>query len=397
MLKDKKIILGITGGIAAYKSPLLLRLLIKEGAQVKVILTEAAQEFVTPQTLSVLSKNKVIAGFFTENNEWNNHVHLAEWADLMVIAPLTANTLSKMVTGNCDNALMATYLSAWQKCIVAPAMDKEMYEHPGVQSNLQLLESYGTSIVPPDAGELASGLFGMGRMAEPEAIVAHIKNYFSQYLPLKGKTALVNAGPTYEAIDPVRFIGNHSSGKMGIAVAETLAYNGAQVTLVLGPSSQTVVDKNIEVIRVQSSDQMYEAMVSNYAGKHIVVCSAAVADYKPAKASTQKIKKKDEGIQLKLVKTRDILSELGRSKKKQFLVGFALETENVIEYAKGKLKAKKLDMIVANSASEKGSGFGGDTNKISIIDKHNKIINFELKPKAEVACDIVDFIIEHLK
>ncbi len=397
MLYNKKIILGITGGIAAYKCAHLVRLLVKQGAEVKVILTPAAKEFITPQTLSVLSKNEVIIDFFDANFNWNNHVHLAEWADVLLIAPLTANTLAKMASGLCDNVLMATYLSARSKCIVAPAMDLDMYQHPTVKQNLETLKTNGNLIIPAETGELASGLSGEGRMAEPENIVAFLTDFFKQDLPLTGKTALVNAGPTYEAIDPVRFIGNRSSGKMGIAIAESLAAKGADVTLVLGPSNEKVKNASIKIITVESADQMYEAMLSNFNNKNIVVCSAAVADYKPAKVSDKKIKKKDEELHLDLVKTKDILSELGKQKKKQCLVGFALETNNVLEYAQEKLKNKNLDVIIANSAAEKGAGFGVDTNKITIIDKHNKISNFELKSKQEVAVDIVNYIIDLIK
>ncbi len=397
MLYNKKIILGITGGIAAYKCAHLVRLLVKQGAEVKVILTPAASEFITPQTLSVLSKNEVVIDFFDANFNWNNHVKMAEWADLLLIAPLTANTLAKMASGLCDNVLMATYLSAKSKCIVAPAMDLDMYRHPTVKQNLDTLKNNGNLIIPAESGELASGLVGEGRMAEPEHIVEFVINYYKNNLPLNGKTALVNAGPTYEAIDPVRFIGNRSSGKMGVAIAESLAGQGADVTLVLGPSHEKIKDTTIKIIRVESSDQMFEAMLSNFKEKDIVVCSAAVADYKPAKVSGQKIKKKTEDLTLELVKTKDILSELGKQKKHQCLVGFALETENLVEYAKEKLKNKNLDIIIANPATEKGAGFSVDTNKITIIDKHNKISNFELKSKQDVAKDIVNYLIDFIK
>lgn len=397
MLHNKKITLGITGGIAAYKCAHLVRLLVKQGAEVKVILTPAATEFITPQTLSVVSKNEVVVDFFDANFNWNNHVQLAEWADLFVIAPLTANTLAKMASGLCDNVLMATYLSAKSKCIVAPAMDLDMYKHPSVKHNLEILQNNGNLIIPAESGELASGLVGEGRMAEPESIVEFIANYFKIGLPLIGKTALVNAGPTYEAIDPVRFIGNRSSGKMGVAIAESLAAKGAEVTLVLGPSHEKIKNASIKLINVESSDEMYEAMLANYKSKHLVVCSAAVADYKPSKVSDKKIKKQKGDLKLELTPTKDILSELGKLKKKQCLVGFALETEKILEYAKEKLKNKNLDLIIANSATEKGAGFSVDTNKITIIDKHNKISNFELKSKQEVANDIVNYLIDLLK
>lgn len=397
MLQNKKIVLGITGGIASYKCAFLVRLLVKEGAEVKVILTKAAAEFITPQTLSVLSKNTVLVDFFDADHNWNNHVHLAEWADVLLIAPLTANTLAKMAGGLCDNLLLATYLSARSKTIVAPAMDLDMYQHPAVKQNLEQIKTYGNLIIPAESGELASGLSGEGRMAEPEHIVVYLNKFFLQNASLLGKSALINAGPTYEAIDPVRFIGNRSSGKMGIAIAEALAAEGAQVTLVLGPSSVEVKNKAIRVIRVESGDEMFNAMISDFKDKDIVICSAAVADYRPVHVSDVKIKKKEETMSLELIKTKDILAELGKQKQNQFLMGFALETHNIMEYARQKLKNKNLDAIIANSASEPGSGFAGDTNKITIIDKHNKITNFELKSKPAAAKDIVNYIIDITK
>jgi phosphopantothenoylcysteine decarboxylase/phosphopantothenate--cysteine ligase len=397
MLEHKKILLGITGGIAAYKCAHLVRLLIKQGAEVKVILSPSASQFITPQTLSVLSKNEVLTDFFDSGFNWNNHVHLAEWADVLLIAPLTANTLAKMANGVCDNILLATYLSAKTKTIVAPAMDLDMYRHPSVRKNLETLATHGNFIIPAETGELASGLVGEGRMAEPENIIAYLMDFFSKDLPLKGKSALVNAGPTYEAIDPVRFIGNRSSGKMGLAIAEILNKQGANVTLVLGPSHLETRNQAIKIVKVETSDEMYEATLSHFKNKDIVVCSAAVADYKPSTISEVKIKKKEEYLKLDLVKTKDILSELGKLKTTQCLVGFALETHDVLEYAKQKLKNKNLDLVVANSAIETGSGFGGDTNRITIIDKHNKITNFELKTKQEVAGDIVNYIIDFIK
>lgn len=397
MLSNKKIVLGISGGIAAYKCAHLVRLLVKEGAQVKVVLSQAATQFVTAQTLSVLSKNEVWTDFFDASHNWNNHVALSEWADMMVVAPLTANTLAKMAGGQCDSILMAVYFSMRSKVVLAPAMDLEMYQHPTVKQNSEKVRAFGNHIIPAESGELASGLIGEGRMAEPETIVTFIQNYFTKDLPLLGKSALVNAGPTYEAIDPVRFIGNRSSGKMGIALAESLAEQGAQVTLVLGPSHLQPNNKQIKLIRVESSEQMYEATLANYKQHDIVICSAAVADYKPKQVRKEKIKKQEEGLELDLVKTRDILAELGKLKEKQCLVGFALETHDLIENATKKLKNKNLDLIVANSAIEEGSGFGGDTNKISILNKHNKITHFELKSKEEVAVDIVQYIIDYLK
>jgi phosphopantothenoylcysteine decarboxylase/phosphopantothenate--cysteine ligase len=397
MFNNKKILLGISGGIAAYKCASLVRLLVKQGAEVKVVLTTSATNFITPQTLSVLSKNEVISDFFDSNHNWNNHVKLAEWADVFLIAPLTANTLAKMASGLCDNVLMATYLSAKSKCIVAPAMDLDMYLHPTVKKNLETLISNGNLIIPAETGELASGLVGEGRMAEPETIVSFLEKFFKHNLPLYQRTALVNAGPTYEAIDPVRFIGNRSTGKMGIAIAEALAANGADVILVLGPSNEKVKNTSIKIIDVESSENMYNAMLSNYTDKDIVVCSAAVADYKPTHVSEQKIKKKSDTLILELIKTKDILSELGKQKVNQCLVGFALETENLVNYAKEKLITKNLDLIIANSPSQEGSGFGFDTNKITIIDKHNKISNFGLKSKQDIAADIVNYIIDFIK
>lgn len=395
-LKNKHILLGITGGIAAYKCASLVRLLIKEGAVVKVVMTQAAQEFVTAKTLSVLSKNEVITGFFDSNNNWNNHVALAEWADAMIIAPLTANTLAKFTTGICDNMVTACYLSARSKVFMAPAMDLDMYQHPSTKHNLDTLTQYGNYIIPAENGELASGLTGEGRMAEPEHIIEFIKNTLFENLPLTGKKVLVNAGPTYEAIDPVRFIGNRSSGKMGVAVADEFAKLGADVTLVLGPSHQLPKEKSVTVIKVESTEEMFSACNSAFSEVDIAILSAAVADYKPKTVAGSKIKKTDSEFSLDLVKTTDILESLGKQKKHQLLVGFALETNDLITYAQAKIKKKNLDFIVANSAVETGAGFGTDTNKITIIDKHNKITNFELKSKQEVAKDIAHFALKLL-
>lgn len=396
-LKNKHILLGITGGIAAYKCAHLVRLLIKEGATVKVVMTKASEEFVTPKTLSVLSKNEVVSNFFDSNNNWNNHVALAEWADAIIIAPLTANTLAKFATGLCDNIVTACYLSSRSKVFVAPAMDLDMYQHPTTKQNLDTLRKNGNYIIPAESGDLASGLVGEGRMAEPENIVHFVNQYFKNNLPLSGKRVLVNAGPTYEAIDPVRFIGNRSSGKMGIAIADEFVKMGAEVTLVLGPSSQTPKEASITIVRVENAEEMFIACQSVFSIADIVILSAAVADYKPKTISNSKIKKKDSDLSLELVKTIDILETLGKSKTHQVLIGFALETDNVIEYAKNKIKRKNLDFIIANSATEKGSGFGVNTNKITIIDKHNKMYNFELKTKLEVAKDIVNFTTNYIK
>ena len=395
-LKNKHILLGITGGIAAYKCAHLVRLLIKEGSVVKVIMTQAAEEFVTAKTLSVLSKNEVITGFFDSNNNWNNHVALAEWADAMIIAPLTANTLAKFTTGICDNMVTACYLSARSKVFVAPAMDLDMYQHPSTKHNLDKLTQYGNYIIPAESGELASGLSGEGRMAEPEHIIEFVKKALFENLPLTGKKVLVNAGPTYEAIDPVRFIGNRSSGKMGVAIADEFAKLGADVILVLGPSHQLPKERSVTVIKVESTAEMFNACHAAFPEVDIAILSAAVADYKPKTVAGSKIKKTDSELSLELVKTTDILESLGKQKKHQLLVGFALETNDLIAYAQAKIKKKNLDFIVANSAVENGAGFGTDTNKITIIDKHNKITNFELKSKQEVAKDIAHFALKLL-
>lgn len=396
-LKNKHILLGITGGIAAYKCAHLVRLLIKEGAQVKVVMTKASEEFVTPRTLSVLSKHEVVTDFFDSNNNWNNHVALAEWADAIIVAPLTANTLAKFATGLCDNIVTACYLSARSKVFVAPAMDLDMYQHPSAKQNIDTLRKNENIVIAAESGELASGLVGEGRMAEPENIVNLVKQYFEENLPLSGKKILVNGGPTYEAIDPVRFIGNRSSGKMGVAIADEFAKLGANVTLVLGPSHQVPIEKLVTVIKVESAEDMFIACESVFKDADIAVLSAAVADYKPKSVADSKIKKKDSELSLELIKTTDILETLGKQKKHQLLVGFALETDNVLEYAKAKIAKKNLDFIVANSAVEKGAGFGVDTNKITIIDKHNKMYNFELKSKRAVAKDIVSFALNYLK
>jgi phosphopantothenoylcysteine decarboxylase/phosphopantothenate--cysteine ligase len=396
-LKNKHILLGVTGGIAAYKCAHLVRLLIKEGYIVKVIMTKAAEEFVTAKTLSVLSKNEVVTDFFDANNNWNNHVALAEWADAIIVAPLTANTLAKFASGHCDNIVSACYLSAKSKVFVAPAMDLDMYQHPTTKQNIDTLRKNGNIVIAAESGELASGLVGEGRMAEPENIIHFVSQYFEDILPLSGKKVLVNAGPTYEAIDPVRFIGNRSSGKMGVAIADEFAKLGADVTLVLGPSHEVPNEKLVTIVKVESSEEMYKACELVFKNVDIAVLAAAVADYKPKSIADSKIKKKDSELFLELTKTTDILETLGKQKKHQLLVGFALETDNVLEYAKAKIAKKNLDFIVANSAIEKGAGFGVDTNKVTIIDKHNKMYNFELKSKQAVAKDIVTFAINYLK
>jgi phosphopantothenoylcysteine decarboxylase/phosphopantothenate--cysteine ligase len=391
-LQQKNILLGVTGGIAAYKCAALVRLLIKEGANVKVIMTASATEFVTPQTLGVLSKNEVIHDFFDSQLNWNNHVHLAEWADHMLVAPLTANTLAKFATGVCDNIVTACYLSSRKKVFVAPAMDLDMYQHPTTKANLRTLETNGNIIIPAESGELASGLVGEGRMAEPENIVDFIKNYLRKNLPLVNKTVLINAGPTYEAIDPVRFVGNRSSGKTGIALADAFAGEGASVTLVLGPSSHKPKHNSIKVIPVESAEEMFKACVAVFPKCDIAVLSAAVADYKPKEVGQQKIKKDSNDLNLELTKTKDILGELGKMKKHQCLVGFALETENMEENAKQKLTKKNLDIIIGNTTSEQNKAFGSDNNAVTVIDKHNNLRNFELRTKEELAKDIVNYI-----
>lgn len=398
MLSGKKIILGITGSIAAYKAAALTRLFIKEGAEVKVVMTRGAKDFITPLTLSTLSKNPVLSEFIAnEAGEWNNHVELGLWADAMVIAPASANTMAKMAGGLCDNLLMATYLSARCPVFFAPAMDLDMYQHPGTRQNEKKLLEFGNIIVPPGDGELASGLSGVGRMAEPEEIVSFLKDYFTTANQLKGKKALVSAGPTYENIDPVRFIGNHSSGKMGFAIAGRLAQMGADVTIVAGPSQQQVAGKGISRVNVTSAQQMYEACTSIAPSQDIVVMAAAVADYTPENVAGEKIKKSGDVLEIRLVKTRDILKQLGQEKPGgQILVGFALETSNELENAQDKLKNKNLDFIVLNSMKDEGAGFGTDTNKITIIDKNLQRTDFELKNKTQVAGDIVNKIISLL-
>lgn len=396
MLQGKKILLGISGSIAAYKSILLVRLLVKAGAEVKVVMTPAAKDFVTPLTLSTLSKNPVITELFSEA-AWSNHVMLGRWADVMVIAPLSCNTLAKMAQGICDNMLQATYLSATCPVVVVPAMDEDMWKHPSTKANLQKLQSYGNHIIPVEKGELASGLHGDGRMAEPENIVQFLQQKFFTVGKLAGKKVLVTAGPTYEAIDPVRFIGNRSSGKMGVAIAEELAARGASVHLVLGPTHIDELSPVITVHHVQTANQMYEACIAVFADADIAVMAAAVADYTPVHTEGQKIKKTSEAFSLELTRTKDILKSLGQQKKDgQLLVGFALETTNEKEYALQKLKTKNADMIVLNSLNDAGAGFGYDTNKITIFDKSGEQAAYARKPKTEVAKDIVDRIVNLL-
>jgi phosphopantothenoylcysteine decarboxylase / phosphopantothenate---cysteine ligase len=396
MLKNKNILLGVCGSIAAYKSAALTRLFIKAGANVKVVMTKDAASFITPLTLATLSKNPVSVEYFKpDTGEWNNHVELGLWADLVIIAPASANTLAKLANGICDNLLSAVYLSARCPVFFAPAMDLDMWKHPSTQSNVLKLQKYGNTMLNPAFGELASGLTGEGRMAEPETIIEFLEAWLGEEQPLHGKKALVTAGPTYEAIDPVRFIGNHSSGKMGFAIAEELTRLGAAVTLITGPVSLKLSDSSIRRIDVTSADDMLTAVQQHFPGTDITVMSAAIADYTVANPAETKIKKASQELNLQLSKTTDILATIGREKKNgQLLIGFALETNNEEEYALQKLKAKNLDFIVLNSLNDKGAGFKGDTNKITIIDRQLNKESFELKSKNEVAIDICRKIVD---
>ncbi|MGB6083442.1 bifunctional phosphopantothenoylcysteine decarboxylase/phosphopantothenate--cysteine ligase CoaBC [Moheibacter sp.] len=395
ILNRKKVLLAVTAGIAAYKTAFLVRLFIKEGAEVRVILTPKAREFVTPLTLSTLSKNPVEWEFSEETGTWNNHVELGLWADFMVMAPATANSLSKMADGSSDNLVLATYLSAKCPVYIAPAMDLDMYQHPTTKENLAKLESFGNIIIPAESGELASGLSGEGRMAEPENILSFIEQDLLNKAPLFGKKVLVSAGPTYEKMDPVRFIGNFSSGKMGIEIAKTATNLGAEVTLVCGPSSISTSNYNINRVDVVSAMEMKEAMDSRFENADIVIMSAAVADYRPANLAEQKIKKDDENLTIELVKNPDILKGLGERKTHQILVGFALETNNELEFAKGKLDKKNLDFIVLNSMQDEKAGFQKDTNKVTIIPRNGEPVAYQAKNKTEVAKDILNFILEN--
>ena len=398
VLSGKKILLGISGGIAAYKTATLVRLFIKAGAHVQVIMTPASKDFITPLTLSTLSKNPVYSSFYdqdSENEKWNSHVELGLWADLIVVAPATANTLSKMANGTCDNLLIATYLSAKCPVYFAPAMDLDMYAHPSTLESFKKLEHYGNTIIPAESGELASGLSGEGRMAEPEHIVSFLEADLESRLPLKGKKILITAGPTYEALDPVRFIGNHSSGKMGFDIAQSAANLGASVILVTGPSHLKIENNVVKVIRVVSAQEMYDACHQYFDNVDVMIAAAAVADYKPKTAYLQKIKKVADDFTIELEKTKDILASLGEIKKNQFLIGFALETENEIENAKLKIQKKNLDLIVLNSLQDEGAGFGKSTNKITFIDKNFKVESMQLKSKEAVANDILNKVIAH--
>ena len=398
VLKGQNVLLGISASIAAYKSAELVRNFIKLGANVQVVQTPNSKEFVTPLTLSTLSKNPVLSTFTKEEDEtfWNNHVELGLWADIFVIAPASSNTLSKMANGECDNLLLTTYMSAKCPVFFAPAMDLDMYLHPSTISNIEKLSSYGNFLIPPGEGELASGLVGKGRMAEADEIVSFVIDKLFSNLPLSGKKVLLTAGPTYEAIDPVRFIGNHSSGKMGVAIANRLARLGADVELIIGPTSEQVDHPNINRIDITSSSQMFDACKALYPSVDVAILSAAVADFKPKNIVESKIKKKDINLNIELTPTTDILHYLGEQKKHQILVGFALETDNEEKNAKLKIASKNLDFIVLNSLKDEGAGFQHTTNKISIIDKNNNIERFELKPKDDVAKDIVAHLIKIL-
>lgn len=406
-LSGKKILLGITGSIAAYKSAYLVRQLIKEGAEVKVVMSREATQFITPLTLSTLSKNTVLTDLVTDKELlWNNHIDLSMWADIMLIAPASANTIAKFAQGLCDNLLTAVYLSARSPVIIAPAMDEDMWKHAATQRNINTCIGYGNRIIPVDSGELASGLVGPGRMAEPNNIVDFLVSHFESkkitaatIKPFTGKKVVVTAGPTYEAIDPVRFIGNYSSGKMGIAIAEVLAEQGAEVELILGPSTLLPKIAGIKVTRITAANEMYDEANRAFLTADITIMAAAVADYSPEKTAPEKIKKNAGAfLHLNLVKTPDILRSLGERKKPgQILIGFALETTDEVTNAKEKLRSKNLDMIVLNSLNDEGAGFQHDTNRITIIDKEEQLHKFELKSKQEVANDIVRFIRDHMQ
>lgn len=399
ILSGKNILLGISAGIAAYKTASLVRLFIKAGANVKVVMTPASKDFITPLTLSTLSKNPVHSSFTNEeddNDVWNNHVDLGLWADFMLVAPATANTLSKMANGVCDNLLLATYLSAKCPVYFAPAMDLDMYKHPSTLRSLDVLKRYGNIIIPATSGELASGLIGEGRMAEPEDIVQFIEKDILSKLPLRGKTVLITAGPTHEAIDPVRFIGNHSSGKMGFEIAKHAANLGAQVHLISGPTNQKIQHSLVNVVSVTSAEEMYHAAHKEFGDCDIAILAAAVADYRPKFVADKKIKKTENSLSLELENTKDILASLGAIKTKQFLVGFALETNNEVENAKAKLKKKNLNLIVLNSLNDKGAGFKSDTNKVTLIDDNDVITAFDLKSKEQVAKDLFVEILKQL-
>ncbi len=398
MLTGKKILVGVTGSIAAYKSALLVRELIKLGAQVRVVMTDSAKEFITPLTLATLSKNPVAVDFLKKSDtngfegEWENHVELGLWGDLFVIAPASANTLSKMVSGTCDNLLMAVYLSSKCPVWIAPAMDLDMFQHFTTQENILKLSSKNIRVIEPQSGELASGLEGKGRMEEPEVIANLIDDHFNKPSKLKGKKIIITGGPTFEAIDPVRFIGNHSSGKTGVILADACANRGAIVTLVTGPTHQRTKNQKVNVVPVTTANEMMDAVQKNWEEAEIGIFSAAVADYRPEQTAPEKIKKKDDTLQLNLVKNPDILKWAGQHKGNQYLVGFALETENEFENGSQKLIAKNLDLLVLNSLKDIGAGFGHDTNKVSFIKPNNKITSFELDQKVVLMNNLLDEI-----
>lgn len=396
MLQGKNVVLAVTGSIAAYKSALIVRLLIKEGANVKVVMTKSAIDFITPLTLSTLAKSEVYSDFTSNKDKgtWNNHVDLGLWADYMLIAPATANTLSKMASGEADNFMMAVYLSAKCPIFIAPAMDLDMYKHQSTKDNIEKLISFGNTIVYPESGELASGLEGEGRLAEPEHIIDFLNSHIKSTKPLFGKKVLISAGPTHEALDPVRFLGNRSTGKMGYALAQQAFELGADVTLVSGPVSLENPSKGIKRVFITSAEDLYNEMMNHFDESDIVIMAAAVADYTPATISDSKMKKKDGELYIELKRTKDILLGLSEKKKSQYVVGFALETNNELENAIKKRKKKNLDLIVLNSLNDKGAGFAHNTNKITIIGKDNNITNFELKSKQEVAKDILNQIIK---
>ncbi len=399
MLKGKKILIGVTGSIAAYKIPLLIRLLVKEGAEVKIISTEAAKDFVTPLVMATLAGNPVYSDFFNDKDgTWNSHIEFGQWADAYLIAPVSANTMGKMANGIADNLLVATYLAAKCPVIFAPAMDVDMYNHPSTAKNIKQLQSFGNILLEPDTGELASGLCGAGRMQEPENILSFLKDFFKKKKALTNKRVLISAGPTYEPIEPVRFIGNYSSGKMGYAIAEVFANNGAIVDLVSGPVDLELQNKNIKVHKVHSANEMYKTCTGLFADADITIMAAAVADYTPEHPEKFKMKKKKSDLALHLKPTKDILKELGSRKKvTQLLIGFALETNNEVDNAISKIENKNLDLIVLNSLQDKGAGFGHTTNKVSFIDKDSIIQNFELKSKKEVANDLLQKILSLIK
>ena len=397
ILRGKKILLGITGGIAAYKTPILVRLLKKAGAETKVVLTENAKEFVTPLSLSTVSENPVLSKFKDDDENWNNHVELGLWCDLMLICPATANSLYKMANGNCDNLLIATYLSCKSKIFFAPAMDLDMYKHESTKQSIEKLISFGNILIPPESGELASGLVGEGRLPEPKSLVDFLIAHYSKNLPLLNKKVLITAGPTVEPIDPVRFISNHSTGKMGYRLADEAKRLGATVCLISGPSNETLTENSIDLVSVRTSDQMEKAVMSRYQKSDIVIMAAAISDFTPKSYSGEKIKKNSESnvFTVDFKKTNDILYNLGKLKKNQLLIGFALENNNEIKNAKKKLKEKNLDIIVLNSLNDKGAAFGHDTNKVTIIDDNLKVNHYDLKPKRFVANDIFEYILSN--